>query len=509
MGKEEVSVENGVSVAIMACLPKIVLSRYFSFMQISTLSSEIAESLPFERVSFSHQFLIVGSVGLGIAMTIVGIWLGAETERAAVNRVTAVSAAYVESILAAQLRAVPEDALTTQAMHDALDHIFISGVLQRKIAAFKLWDAQGVVHYSSDDSLIGQRFPVDETLASAFSGTVQARIVAREQELATGGQDAGQRLLEIYVPIRISQSDKVVAVATFNHWTGNIDREISSSKLRSWALVAGVTLSIYLLLFGMVRRANGTILRQRDDLRSQLLRLSRGYEELEHMRRRLGEAGSATTALNEQFLQRVAADLHDGPAQTLAFSLMRFDELVTALSAGSGAKETSAPDVFRVREALRSSLEELRGIATGLGVAGIADLSLAETVDRAVRDFELQYGRTVEAHVESVGVETDLAVRITAYRIVQESLTNCGKHALAGALCVHVQQIAGYLNIEVADQGQGFDLHATPLNGRLGLAFMKERVRLLGGTFVLESTPGCGTRVAVKLPLTIKESIVV
>ena len=247
MGKEEVRVENGVSVAIMACLPKIVLSRYFSFMQISTLSSEIEESLPFERVSFSHQFLIVGSVGLGIAMTIVGIWLGAETERAAVNRVTAVSAAYVESILAAQLRAVPEDALTTQAMHDALDHIFISGVLQRKIAAFKLWDAQGVVHYSSDDSLIGQRFPVDETLASAFSGTVQARIVAREQELATGGQDAGQRLLEIYVPIRISQSDKVVAVATFNHWTGNIDREISSSKLRSWALVAGVTLSIYLL----------------------------------------------------------------------------------------------------------------------------------------------------------------------------------------------------------------------------------------------------------------------
>lgn len=336
-------------------------------MRTCTSSSEIAASLPFERVSFSRQFLIVGSVGLGVAMTIIGLWLGAETERSAVNRVTAVSAAYVESILAAQLRDVPENALATQAMHDALDHIFITGVLQRKIASFKLWDAQGVVHYSSDHSLIGQHSPVDETLINAFSGTVQARMVASQKEPGDADQDTVQRMLEIYVPIRISQTGKVVAVAAFYHWAGNIDREIGSSKLRSWALVVVVTLSIYLLLFGMVRRANDTILRQRDDLRSQLLGLRRGYEENENMRRRLGEAGAATTALNEQFLQRVAADLHDGPAQTLAFSLMRFDELVAAFGAGSGADETSALDVFRVREALRSSLEELRVIAAGLG----------------------------------------------------------------------------------------------------------------------------------------------
>lgn len=470
------------------------------------LSAEIVGNRAFERVSFSHQFLIVGSVGLGIAMMIVGIWLGVETERSAVNRVTAVSAAYVESILAAQLREVPEDALTTQAMHDALDHIFITGVLQRKIASFKLWDAQGVVHYSSDHALIGQRFSVDEMLISAFSGTVQARMVARQQESGDAGNEAGQRMLEIYVPIRISQIGKVVAVAAFNHWTGNIEREISSSKLRSWALVAAVTLSIYLLLFGMVHRANSTILRQRDDLHSQLRRLRKGYAENEQMRRRLGKAGAATTALNEQFLQRVAADLHDGPAQTLAFSLMRFDELVAALGAGQGVEETSTSDVFRVREALRSSLEELRVIAAGLGVAGLADLTLAETLDRAIRDFEHQFGRTVDKHVDDVDVNTDLAVRITAYRILQESLTNCAKYAPIGLLRVQVQQKAGNLQIEVADQGPGFDPLATRPNGRLGLAFMKERVRLLGGTFMLESIPGCGTRVVVKLPLTFKES---
>lgn len=143
------------------------------------------------------------------------------------------------------------------------------------------------------------------------------------------------------------------------------------------------------------------------------------------------------------------------------------------------------------------------------GGAGIAELSLAETVDRAIRDFEHQFGRAVEEHVEGADVEADLAVRITTYRILQESLTNCAKHAPTGALRVHVQQNAADLHIEVADQGPGFDLHATRANGRLGLAFMKERVRLLGGTFLLESIPGYGTRVAVRLPLTIKESIVV
>jgi signal transduction histidine kinase len=64
----------------------------------------------------------------------------------------------------------------------------------------------------------------------------------------------------------------------------------------------------------------------------------------------------------------------------------------------------------------------------------------------------------------------------------------------------------GQVCLDVDDQGPGFDQHAVARAGRLGLAFMQERVRLLGGTFVLETAPGCGTHNRARWPLTMEES---
>jgi signal transduction histidine kinase len=458
---------------------------------------------PYERVSFSRQFLLVSSALLLLGMAIIGGWISMEIERSAVNRAAAIAAVYVESILAAQLRDASPEALGRTEMHEALDRIFNGGPLRRKIVRFKLWDASGVIRYSNDHAQIGRQFPVQGLLATAFAGSVQAHMTNLKEDEHFAERERWHRLLEVYVPVRSGERGEIVVVAEFYHATDNIDRDIHGAQQRSWILVAVATLGIFLLLFLQVRRANDTIRQQRNDLRDQLQQLRVAFDENERMRARLGEAGAATTALNEQFLHRIAADLHDAPAQTLAFALMRFEELVETRGSGVPAGGGASPDQHAILAALRSSLDDLRNIAAGLGMPGIADLSLAETVQRAVRDFERQSGLKVDAEVDAGLLDAGLATKITVYRLLQESLANTRKHAHGEKVSVRAWRSGDQLHVEVKDEGTGFDPRVIMQSGRLGLAFMQERVRLLGGQFELESAPGRGTRIHATLPLTV------
>ena len=116
-------------------------------------------------------------------------------------------------------------------------------------------------------------------------------------------------------------------------------------------------------------------------------------------------------------------------------------------------------------------------------------------------------GQAVQAEIDAALDKAPLAVKITVYRLLQESLTNSWRHAPGGAPRVQVQQADGQVLMTITDQGAGFDPLAVAVAGRLGLAFMRERVRLLGGIFEIESTSGRGTRIRARLPLSTDEMI--
>jgi signal transduction histidine kinase len=95
-------------------------------------------------------------------------------------------------------------------------------------------------------------------------------------------------------------------------------------------------------------------------------------------------------------------------------------------------------------------------------------------------------------------------VETLAYRVVQESLTNIGKHARASVVTVHLDIDGTQLRVEVEDDGQGFETNQVRdylRSGRVGLASMRERVELASGTFNLRSSPGRGTVVTALIPL--------
>ncbi|WP_126446406.1 sensor histidine kinase [Sulfuricystis multivorans] len=474
------------------------MHELISLRSIAAPSATSLPHTPFERLSLSRQFLIGSALLLALGAAIIGSWISREIEQNAVNRAAAIAAVYVESILAAQLGDATPEQMASREVHAALDRIFNEGPLGRKVVRFKLWDATGVIRYSSDHDQIGRRFPLDASLAAAFSGTVHSQMSDLNEAAHAAERSQWERLLEVHVPVRAGPHGRVVAVAEFYHSTDSIERDIQSAQQRSWALLAAVTLAIFFLLFLQVRRANETIRRQRNDLRVQLQQLQTAFAENERMRARLAEAGAATTALNERLLHRIAADLHDAPAQTLAFALMSLEEMAASCACQMPG-DVLQPNLQTIVAALRSSLEDLRNIAAGLGIPGLAELSLSETVRRALRDAERLTGMPVTAQVEANLPDAPLAVKITVYRLLQESLHNCRKHAPNAHVAVHVGHVGEMLRIEVSDDGPGFDPQAVA--GRLGLSFMQERVRLLGGQCEVIAAPGQGTRIAASLPL--------
>lgn len=470
------------------------------------LPGDTAPALPavrphaFERVSLSRQFLLASSAALLVAMLLVGQWLADQIERNAVNRAATIAAVYIESMLAAQLREWPAVDFSDGATHAMFDRIFVDGPLRRKVVRFKLWSADGRIIYSSDHAQNGRHFPITQQLSAAFGGAVQARLSALQEADNVPERERWSRLLEVYVPVRLPPRDTVVAVAEFYHSTDNIGREIRDAKLRSWLLVGFGAAAVFLLLLVWVRRADHTIVDQQNDLRRQLDQLRAMLVDNERMRARLREAGAHTTALNERLLHRVAADIHDGPAQKIAFALMRFDELERPCAQCPQEHAGSTREVERIRGALGSSLEDVRNIASGLGMPGIAQCSLADVARHAVRDFERWSGTRIEADIDERLAEAPEAVKITTYRLLQESLANSHRHAPGSSPRASLRAEGGKVHIEVSDTGGGFDPRAVRA-GRLGLAFMHERVRLLGGEFAVDSAPGRGARIRATLPL--------
>ena len=135
---------------------------------------------------------------------------------------------------------------------------------------------------------------------------------------------------------------------------------------------------------------------------------------------RTGGAGAAerTTALNERFLRRVSADLHDGPAQDLSFALLKLDGLAQ-LPLTEAERAQREVQVQAVQGSLERATRELRAVARGLRLPELEPLTLAETVRRAVHTFERRSGATVGVRLGDLPDDVPLSFKITVFRLLQ------------------------------------------------------------------------------------------
>ncbi len=151
--------------------------------------------------------------------------------------------------------------------------------------------------------------------------------------------------------------------------------------------------------------------------------------------------------------------------------------------------------------AVESALKDLRAISANIDLPDIAKLGLGDIAARVVRDFQIKTGDGVELDISMQVVSASFRVKIALYRLLQESLANTFRHARHAPCRVKLRSTSLALSIEISDQGPGFDPVAVLQKKRLGLAGMRQRIEMLGGSFDLVTTPNVGTTIHVSIPL--------
>jgi signal transduction histidine kinase len=445
--------------------------------------------------SLAKQFLLIGGIVAVVAMVLVGAFVTSLIEDAVTRNSAATTALYVDSVIAPLL----PDMQTTKVLDDtaahALDETLGQGALGNRLMSFRLWRADGTILYSNDKAMIGKQFALSEELKTAFAGKMVAQFNQLDDPEDEVERTTGKPLLEIYNPVLQPWSGQVVAVSEFYEIANDFEHSLSQARFNTWLAVAAFTLSFFVVLSAIVLRGSRTIESQRRALRQRIDELSTLLSQNETLRGRLQRASRRTTALNESHLRRIGADLHDGPAQLVAFASLRLDsQALINPSTGAAARER---EITAIKASLDEAMHEIRTICSGLVLPQIEAASLAEILNRIIRAHTQRTGSPVDLSLSDPPARLSPSAKICIYRFVQEALNNGYRHG--GGITQRVlQSMQGdRVIIEVADGGPGFDPEDIRPTS-LGLAGLRERIESLGGTFEIDAN-AAGTIIRMSL----------
>jgi signal transduction histidine kinase len=446
------------------------------------------------RLSLALQFLIAGGISLLVVMLVVGLWVTSQIRQGVMRNSAATTALYVDSVIAPLLPDMRKSRELSDTVKRALDETLDQGALGKRLASFRLWRRDGMVLYAKDATLIGKVFEPNANLIAAFGGNVVAEyndlgddVESREERAA------GVPLFEIYNPVREPWSGEVVAVSEFYEIADDFQSELNAALWQSWLVVAGATAAGLALLSGIVFRGSRTIQTQRTALEAKVAELQALLTQNSSLRQRVQRASRRATAINERYLRRIGADLHDGPAQLVALAALRMDSPVL-LDPGASIEQRET-EIAGIHKTLGEAMREIRGICNGLVLPQIETAAVPDILRLAVTEHQRRTATSVSLVLPARLPELGTSEKISIYRFVQEGLNNAYRHGKGKDQAVKAGIKSGKLVVEVLDGGPGFD----PARSEgLGLAGLRERIESIGGQFETLSNPQ-GTRLMITL----------
>jgi two-component system sensor histidine kinase UhpB len=284
---------------------------------------------------------------------------------------------------------------------------------------------------------------------------------------------------------------------------------VSSPVALTEAIVLTVGLVAMLVLnFALLRRAPSplerlrTLMRGADPLRPgarapvdhatpELRAVTKTFNEMvERLETERRESAARALAAQEGERLRIAQELHDEVGQKLTAAMLQLDGL---------SRSETAPAVVEAREGVRESLEDVRLIARRLRPEALDDLGLASALAALTNSLARAGEITIERRIDRSlpGMQSD--VELVVYRVAQEALTNVLRHADCGAARLELRRVQWGVQLEVSDAGRGFDPGQVPESA--GIRGMRERALLVGAALDIESRPGAGTIVRLRVPL--------
>ena len=270
---------------------------------------------------------------------------------------------------------------------------------------------------------------------------------------------------------------------------------------------------LYLIPMGALRRAErrmGDLLEELRQSHAEVSSLNQSLEgkverrsaqlrgafsQLQSKERRLREVSARAVTMQEGERRAIARDLHDSAGQSLTAIRLKMQLLKM-----TAQREEDQQLVDELMSLTDETVEDIRRAVMSLGPAIVDEIGLGRALERYADNFAERTGVEVEGNVGDPGDDLRRGLESACYRLAQEALNNVAKHASAQTVSLRLERVGDLLVLEVADDGRGFEPETLETSGH-GLAGMRERAELLGGTLDLDSSTGQGTRLVFSLPV--------
>ncbi|HEY7644769.1 MAG TPA: ATP-binding protein [Hyphomicrobiales bacterium] len=461
-------------------------------------------SAAWRGLSLAAQFTIVAATVISITMAVLAVWIANQIQNGVVTNTAAAAALYMDRFIEPFVQDLADKPDLSPASQAALSKLVRSSELRHSLVELKIWRSDGTVLFSNLEEVDGERLPITDSLRKALGGAVVSEFDELEDEENVAERSFHVPLLEIYSPIREAKSGRIIAVAEFYQRGDELKSQLVYARLEGVLMVGGLSLLMLGALIGIVRRGNSTIIRQERALSDRISDLSTSLALNAELRQRVAEGYRRASESNERSLRQVSAELHDGPVQLIGLALLRLDEIDAPAQARNAARASSSVDI--IRGALREALTEIRGLSKGLALPELEALTFADAIELAIAKHERRSGTSVSVRFPSKLPAVPCSVKTCAYRFVQEGLNNAFRHAGGAGQSVEASWDGARLEIEVSDKGPGMapidKTDCASSKSGIGLSGMRDRIESIGGTMLVHSSAGSGTRLRASFVLT-------
>jgi signal transduction histidine kinase len=383
--------------------------------------------------------------------------------------------------------------ISVHVYHDQMDRYLLSGEnSQPGIGAADVQESGESVRNAL------KSYPMDtEPEEQALLSEIQQKFTEQENSFAilarpiTGvNSPERQRVVGKQMILRhayILQVSQEVSSLNNKKLTGAKQSLAASFRMVQTRLVSTVLLS---LLAGLLLSLLGGfyILRLERQGRARYQELAASRQELEWLSTRLVDA-------QEEERRSISRELHDEVGQTLGALLVDLGQLSKLVPADDNLLQGQ---IARIKSAAETAVKSIRDLALLLRPSMLDDLGLVPALEWQAREISRRGEMEVDVHSEMVSEQLADDVKVCLYRLVQEALTNAGRHSGAKHAKVSIVQNEGTIRVQITDDGIGFSPERVRGMGILG---MEERVKRLGGSLTIESAPGKGTTVLAELPV--------
>ncbi len=460
--------------------------------------------------SLAAQFALASAIVITTGMALLGWWVSGRIERGVVEHGAASAALHMDIFIEPKLQELARSEPLSAESKKALTELISVTDLGQKIADVKIWDRTGrqifstvpeasanaVVHASGLNAL---------KVHAAWEGSIQSSYESMGKTSDRAGVKAADHVLKVFSPMHATGSSRIIAVAELDASSPELAAGLYRARMQTVGMAGLLSLSMIASLFGIVRRGSSLIQDQRLALEDRVRELTDLLAQNAGLQAGIVDANRRATDRNDKSLRRIGAELHDGPVQLIALSLLRLETL--KLPGLKGVERRNDDDLDAIEHALRDALKEIRDLCAGLALPNLEGVSVARVIDYAIMNHERRSRTKVTREASGdLHIPAPPLLLMCIYRFIQEGLNNAVKHAGGKDQNVTAQVDGEKIFIGVADGGPGIgpmdpDPERFAAGQGLGLAGLKDRVETLGGKFTVDTAPGGGGRVSALLNL--------